>query len=66
MKTQVAKMIHKGVYKVIYNDMLAINPYRVYYTADGSCKLVAKYADMASAMTYLRNVLLNLEGANRP
>jgi len=62
MKRQVATMTHNGTWKVIYDDSVKLNPYRIVLVQSGYNKLgvwakmqktVARFADLASCMYYL-------------
>lgn len=49
MKRQMAKIIHKGTWRVIFDDSKKTNPYRV--TKDG--RKVIDYADLTSCLYYI-------------
>ena len=49
MKRQMAKAIHNGIWRVIYDDSKKINPYRI--TLNN--KKVTDYADMASCLWHI-------------
>ena len=58
MKKTVAKIIHKGTYRVVFDDSTRCNPYTIYkeyYTAGGDKhrQTIVKYQDMASCMYHL-------------
>ena len=61
MKKTVAKIIHKGTYRVVFDDSTNCNPYTIYkeyYTigtagADKHRQTIAKYQDMTSCMYHL-------------
>lgn len=57
MKTQVAKITHKGVYTVIHDDSVKMNQYRIIYTANNKRTQVKRYADFKSCMLYLMDVV---------
>lgn len=64
MRTQMAKLYCNGTYLVIHDDSDKHNPYRVYrewHDGGKHRKLVAKYADMASCMFTLTDVVLKKE-----
>ena len=46
MKRQMAKIIHQGIWKVIYDDTKTVNPYRVMYNG----RKVIDYADLESCL----------------
>lgn len=60
MQTQVAKMICRGTYTVIYDDRPDYAQYKIFknWKADGRQhrRLVAKYNTLASCMTALAEV----------
>ena len=63
MKKQIVKIIHNGIYKVIFDDSTKNNPYTIYketYTADGRChtKTLVRYQDFASCMYYLTEEII--------
>ena len=49
MKRQMAKIIHRGIWRVIYDDSKKVNRYRV--TKDGL--KVVDYADMMSCLFHI-------------
>lgn len=53
MRTQVAKMIKSGTYKVIYDDKKRTNQYIIYKVSNGHQKKVHEYGDFESCMYYL-------------
>lgn len=57
MKRQVAKIIHRGVYKVIFDDSTMNNPYTVYRISNGHTNKLIAYQDFASCMYYLSEVV---------
>ena len=70
MKRQVMKMVHMGVYKVIYDDEARFNPYKVYhigYGTDGNKHQgkVAEYALMSDAILHLESIVRGYEKLHR-
>lgn len=65
MKKTVAKIIHKGTYRVVHDDSTKCNPYTIYheYYANGSkhTKKVTAYADMTSCLYHIAQTF-NLYG----
>lgn len=57
MKTQVAKVTHKGVYTVVRDDSVKMNQYRIIYVANGRRTQVKRYDDFKSCMLYLMDVV---------
>lgn len=57
MKT-VATMILNGRYKVMYDDKVKYNPYRVYKFIGNHRKMINKYADMQSAIMELADIAM--------
>ena len=59
MKTQVVKMIHKGIWTVVLDDTAKINPYKIYRTRyENGNKHRTKqteYTDFYSCLCYLAN-----------
>lgn len=53
---QLVTMILNGRYKFMYDDKAKYNPYRVYKLSGNSRKMVAKYADYASALYTLYDI----------
>lgn len=56
MKKTVAKIIHKGTYRVVFDDSTRNNPYTIYkewYNEGKHSKVITKYQDMASCMYHL-------------
>ena len=49
MKRQLAKIIHNGTWRVIHDDSMSLNPYRV--TLNN--RKVMDYADMASCLWHI-------------
>ncbi len=65
MKRTVAKIIHNGTYRVVFDDSTTNNPYTLYHEYyTGGCKHKEKltaYADMASCLYNIAQVY-NLYG----
>ena len=57
MKTQLAKMVYHGIYKIIYDEAEQLLPYRIIYQANGKQKTIIKLRDFASAMFYLADIV---------
>ena len=57
VRTQVAKVTHKGVYTVVRDDSVKMNQYRIIYVANGRSTQVKRYADIKSCMLYLMDVV---------
>lgn len=56
MKKTVAKIIHNGTYRVVFDDSTRNNPYTIYkewYNIGKHSKTIAKYQDMTSCMYHL-------------
>lgn len=57
MKKTVAKIIHKGTYRVVFDDNAKGNPYtiyREYYAGGGKHRqVIVRYEDMTSCMYHL-------------
>ena len=60
MRKQVATMVYKGQYKVVFDSDQVCNPYYVYRISDGHRKLVVRYADLASCMMHLSQIINNI------
>lgn len=65
MKRQVATMTHNGQWKVIYDDSVKANPYRIIYIGydynkygvwTQTQKTIQKYADLASCLYHLYQI----------
>lgn len=63
MKKTVAKIIHKGTYRIVLDDKAEYNPYTIYheYYAGGSkhSKRVETYADMYSCMYHITHYIID-------
>ena len=55
---QVMKFIHHGIFTVVHHTDADINPFWLYYEANGHKHLVNKYADKASCLYYLWDIVL--------
>ena len=56
MKRTVAKIIHKGTYRVVYDDSKYYNPYTIYYEHYSNgfhSKKLVEYADLTSCLYHL-------------
>lgn len=67
MKRTVAKVTHKGTYRVVFDDSRLYNQYTIYMEtySDGSkhSKLLERYADLASCMFFLGGRVIEGENA---
>ncbi len=53
MTKTLVKMIYDGVYKVIYDDSLKINKYKIVKHEYGHQKQIVRYADYESCLFHL-------------
>lgn len=56
MKKTVAKIIHKGTYRVVFDDSTKCNPYTIYkewYNNGKHSKKLTAYADMTSCLYHI-------------
>lgn len=56
MKKTVAKIIHKGTYRVVFDDNAKGNPYTIYkewYNEGKHIKVIARYDDMTSCLYHI-------------
>lgn len=61
MKKTVAKIIHKGTYRVVFDDSTNCNPYTIYkewYEAGQRSKKLVAFQDMTSCMIYLTDEVI--------
>lgn len=64
MKKTVAKIIHKGTYRVVYDDSTRCNPYTIYkewYDNGKHNKKLTAYEDMTSCLYHIADIY-NLYG----
>ena len=67
MSKTVAKITHKGTYRVVYDDSRRYNPYIIYketYTDGHHRHKIAEYADMTSCLYHIAEEY-NLYGKGR-
>lgn len=62
MRRTVAKVVHKGTYRVVFDDTKYHNLYTIYHEtydidADFHAKKVVSYADLASCMYHLTDIV---------
>lgn len=62
MRRTVAKVVHKGTYRVVFDDTKYINPYTIYHEtydidADFHAKKVESYGDLASCLCHLTDIV---------
>lgn len=56
MTRTLAKVVFKGVYKVIYDDAQKVNPYRIIKYSRGHQKQIERYGDFQSCMYHLYQI----------
>lgn len=61
MKRQIVKIIHKGIYTVIYNSGVSTNPFYIYFESNNKKHLQIRYADFGSCMYWLYDKIGNFE-----
>lgn len=60
MTKTVAKIVHKGTYRVVYDDSRHYNPYTIYkewYDNGKHAKKLTAYADMTSCLYHIAEEL---------
>lgn len=62
MKKTVAKITHKGTYRVVYDDSTRYNPYTIYrewYNRGKRTNKIASFSDFASCMYRITEEIVN-------
>lgn len=63
MKRQVVKIINKGIYKVIHDDIAKYNPYTVYRVANGHQTKLTALEDLTICLYFLSEVISDRNSA---
>lgn len=62
MKKTVAKISHKGTYRIVFDDKAQVNPYTIYhewYDQGKHSKKIETYADMYSCMYHITHYIID-------
>ena len=59
MTRQVMKLIHRGIYTVVYDDSRKWNKYGIYYTSCGRRTCVDRFEDLTSCIYRLLEFVNN-------
>lgn len=62
MRKTVAKISHKGIYRIVFDDKEPYNPYTIYhewYDMGHHSKKVETYADMYSCMHHITHYIID-------